>query len=97
VVGHIKGENKMIICYKKGKVSTGQASDLQWRKSPEADDIVYEGNQDSLPDIETLHDASYIAQKEAEVQAEADRKASVKAKLKALGLTTDEVKTTFGI
>tara|TARA_B100001964_G_scaffold205902_1_gene236637 strand:+ start:919 stop:1071 length:153 start_codon:yes stop_codon:yes gene_type:complete len=50
-----------------------------------------------LPDIETLHDASYIAQKEAEVQAEADRKASVKAKLKALGLTTDEVKTTFGI
>ena len=46
------------IYYKK---ANGQATDLQWKETPDADDIEYVG--DTMPDIETLHDASYITEK----------------------------------
>ena len=41
--------------------------------------------------------AELVIQAEADVAAKADRLASVKSKLEALGLTTEEVKDAFGL
>ena len=41
--------------------------------------------------------AELVIQAEADVAAKADRLASVKSKLDALGLTTEEVKDAFGL
>jgi hypothetical protein len=41
--------------------------------------------------------AALVIQAEADAVAEANRMASAKEKLEALGLTTEEVKTAFGI
>ena len=45
------------IVYKK---TCGRAHDLTFKDTPDADDIVF-GEGDALPNIETLHDASYFA------------------------------------
>ena len=52
--------------------------------------------QPSEAEIETAH-AEWKSEYDAEQVAKSDRIASAKAKLEALGLTTDEVKDAFGI
>ena len=45
----------------------------------------------------TEKQAALVIQAEADAAAKADRLASVKSKLEALGLTTEEVKDAFGL
>lgn len=60
------------IYYKK---TNGKATDLQWKESPDVDDIIYSG--DEMPDIETLHDQSYITARDAEKQQRKDDIATI--------------------
>ena len=63
-------------------------------------DTAYDGNEVIVTVDEatvTIEIARLVIQAEADAAAEADRLASVKEKLEALGLTTEEVKTAFGI
>lgn len=52
--------------------------------------------QPTEAEIETAH-AEWQSEYDAEQVAKSDRIASAKAKLEALGLTTDEVRDAFGI
>ena len=68
------------------KVTEENIDTIEWRAGtpiPKADILA------KLAELQTAEDA-VVAQKEANV-------ASTKAKLEALGLTTDEVKDTFGL
>jgi hypothetical protein len=71
--GHINGKIKdkimVNIYYKK---TDGKATDLQWKKVPDEDDILYTSTNGMLPDIETLHDESYIEAQNA-LQYQRDR------------------------
>jgi predicted amidohydrolase YtcJ len=58
----------------------------------------YDGNPNGITAEQiTAKQAVLVIQAEADAAAEANRMASAKEKLEALGLTTEEVKTAFGI
>ena len=58
----------------------------------------HEGNPNNITvEQVTEKQAALVIQAEADAVAEANRLASAKEKLEALGLTTEEVKTAFGI
>ena len=65
-----------------------QANVLNWKDSKQTEPTEAE--------IETAH-AEWQSEYDAEQVAKSDRIASAKAKLEALGLTTDEVRDAFGI
>jgi hypothetical protein len=58
----------------------------------------HDGNPNNIT-VEQITEkqAALVIQAEADAAAEANRLASAKEKLEALGLTTEEVKTAFGI
>jgi hypothetical protein len=58
----------------------------------------HDGNPNNITTEQiTEKQAALAIQAEADAAAEANRMASAKEKLEALGLTTEEVKTAFGI
>ena len=58
----------------------------------------HDGNPNNITvEQVTEKQAALVIQAEADAVAEANRLASAKEKLEALGLTTEEVKTAFGI
>ena len=60
--------------------------------------IWHDGNPNGITTEQiTAKQAALVIQAEAYAAAEANRMASAKEKLEALGLTTEEVKTAFGI
>jgi len=67
--------------------------------SVHGDDITWhDGNPNGITAEQiTEKQAALAIQAEADAAAEANRMASVKEKLEGLGLTTEEVKTAFGI
>ena len=74
--------------------------DAQGNKIPNNERMKYENliliNNDATMPSKAEVDAKIEELKQAEVDREA-RKASAKAKLEALGLTTEEIKDTFGL
>ena len=58
----------------------------------------HDGNPNNITvEQVTEKQAALVIQSEADAAAEVNRMASAKEKLEALGLTTEEVKTAFGI
>jgi|TARA_R110002110_G_scaffold405504_1_gene624690 hypothetical protein len=75
------------------------ALDSTAQVSVHGDEIIWhDGNPNGITAEQiTEKQAVLVIQAEADAAAEANRMASAKEKLEALGLTTEEVKTAFGI
>lgn len=75
------------------------ALDPMAQVSVHGDDVTWhDGNPNGITAEQiTEKQAALVIQSEADAAAEVNRMASAKEKLEALGLTTEEVKTAFGI
>ena len=75
------------------------ALDSAAQVSVHGDDVIWhDGNPNGITTEQiTAKQAALVIQAEADAVAEANRMASAKEKLESLGLTTEEVKTAFGI
>ena len=75
------------------------ALDSTSQVSVHGDEVIWhDGNPNGITAEQiTEKQAALVIQAEADAAAEANRMASAKEKLEALGLTTEEVKTAFGI
>lgn len=68
-----------MITYKK---TNGMAHDLQFKEIPDPDDIIFPG--DELPDIETLHDPSYVAERDKSLAEEQTKKNLTEIDIKSI-------------